>query len=403
MRNTRFFFRLGVAGAGAAAIAATSIIPAAATGGGGPIAQSILGSGSDTTQFMMQALDGLYLFSPGCDQLASGTNTQWLDFSCASPDPTGTIKSENYQHDQVHEAYFLGSSNGIKQVCTQGQAGVAYVDFARSSRAPGTSDCTKLHFVAYARDGISWEAFNISGSGVNKGGSLMSNGSGTCAGSAGTAARFCLTQTQLQQIFVSCSITNWSQVGGASVPISIYTPQAGSGTRKTWDTFLGGDSSSCIPTALKTSHQIPENSNTGIPSSDQKGAIFPFSFGVWTTQVHGTGGAVLGAVDKILPNATTIGNGTFPYGRFLYNVFCDSAAAGTCGVSPSHMATAQTIKYVGEEGWICKGFHVVDPVTGVNYRTDISKAITAAGFVPEPVGVIGGGDTNKDYCRLFTT
>jgi hypothetical protein len=61
------------------------------------------------------------------------------------------------------------------------------------------------------------------------------------------------------------------------------------------------------------------------------------------------------------------------------------------------------VNYVGEEGWICKvaADHANDPATGVNYQTEIANAITASGFVPVPLGVIGGGDTNQDYCRLF--
>src|SRR5262245_53991419 len=237
--------RLGLLGAvivGSSALIISAAMPAGATGGGGPIAASVLGSGSDTTQFMMNAIDSLYLFSPGCAQLAPQGQTQWLDFSCLFPDPPNTIQTENYKHDQVHEAYFLGSSNGIKQLCNQGQAGVADIDFARSSRGPGQTDCTGLKFVAYARDGISWEAFNLKGSGVKN----MNNQSGTCAGSGG-ATQFCLTQSQLNGIFVACTLTNWNQVGGNSLKIAIYTPQAGSGTRSTWDGFVGGDSSHCIP------------------------------------------------------------------------------------------------------------------------------------------------------------
>jgi ABC-type phosphate transport system substrate-binding protein len=357
-----------------------------ASGGGGPVAQSVLGSGSDTTQFMMQGLDGLYMFSPGCQQLAPTGTTQWLDFSCLSPDPAGTVTTENYQHDQVHEAYFLGSSNGVLQMCEQGQSGVAHIDFARSSRAPATGDCSGLHFVAYARDGLSAEAWDKAGtkpSGIHN----MNNQSGTCAGSTG----YCLTQAQLQGIFITCAITNWSQVGGNNVAISIYTPQAGSGTRKTWDKFLGGDSSHCIPAPLQATHIIPENSNT--PIKDTTKAIFPFSFGVWTTQVNGKGGAKLAAVDNVAPSATTIGDGSFPYGRFLYNVFLPGTSSQAA------------VNYVGEEGWICKpsASHATNPVTGNNYRTDISNTITANGFVPEPNGVIGGGDPNSDFCRLFVS
>src|SRR5262245_63584047 len=108
---------------------------------------------------MMNALDTLYRFSPGCDQIVDSGQSQPLDFSCLTPDPPGTITTENYAHDQITTAYFLGSSNGINQLCEQGQAGVAKISYARSSRAPKTGDCTGLKFVAYAKDGIPIEAF----------------------------------------------------------------------------------------------------------------------------------------------------------------------------------------------------------------------------------------------------
>jgi hypothetical protein len=371
-----------------------TLINAAATGGGGPVAQSVLGSGSDTTQFMMHQLDGLYLFSPGCQQIPlPGGPAAWLDFSCLSPDPAGTVTTENYAHDQVHEAYFLGSGNGIKQVCQQGTAGVAAIDFARSSRTPNTTDCTGLHFVAYARDGISWEAFDSVSSGVHN----QNNQAGTCAGSTGLS-QFCLSQSDLQGIFVTCTITNWSQVGGQNVPISIYTPQNGSGTRKTFDAFVGGDSSHCIPVAQQSTHIIDENMNTGIPASDQAGAIFPFSAGVWKTQVNGKGGAVLGAIDNVYPTNSSISSGSFPYGRFLYNVTCAACTTGK-------QSSTATTNYAGEEGWICKttANHAVNPVTGNNFRTDIAQTIGNAGFVPVLLGTIGGGNPNSDYCRLTTT
>src|SRR5262245_7214164 len=242
--------------------ALAALVPGAgqvlASGGGGPTASSILGSGSDTTQFMMSDVDKLYLYSPGCAQIPTPSGpTPWLDFSCQSPDPAGTITTENYVHDQVHQAYFLGSSNGISQLCGQGNPGVAHIDYARSSRAPRTGDCAGMNFVAYARDGISVETANVSGSGAF--GMNNTTGGGLCTGKG-----ICLTQQNLKDIFVNCTITNWNQVGGNNVPITIYTAQPGSGTRATFDGFLGGSSDTCIPAAQKATHIIPENNNSGL-------------------------------------------------------------------------------------------------------------------------------------------
>ena len=490
MRQGRIALGLGVA---VVAIGATAIVPVGATGGGGPVAQQLLGSGSDTTQFMMNSLDRLYQFSQGCDQIPNPSGpTAWLDLSCQAPDhvvasqsgtstsghatvtmpntagvvvgmlvtgpgiptpqvgkadyvgkvnantsivlsnsPTvnqpiaagagsgaGTFNfssitySENYGHDILSEAYFLGSSAGILQMCDQGQAGVAHIDFARSSRAPvlppnSSPDCAGLDFVAYARDAITWEAFNISGSGVSQMQVSPGNVSGGCNGTSSGPA-ICLTQAQLQGIFVNCSITDWDQVDGnpnVSVPISIYTDQPASGTRKTFDKFLGGSSSSCIPAAQQATHIIPENSNSGIPVSDEAGAIYPFSFGVWTLNVHGQGNAVLGAIDGVVANATTISNLTFPYGRFLYNVYCKGGVSGGCTPDSNTARHDAAVNYVGPTGWICKGAaqHAKNAFSNHFYRQDIQSAISANGFVPEALGVIGGGVGGSDYCRNFTT
>jgi ABC-type phosphate transport system substrate-binding protein len=347
---------------------------------------AVLGSGSDTTWKMMDSLDRLYNESAGC---AVTGNPQPLDLSCVLPDPTGTITTENYAHDRISEAYPLGSSNGINQLCEQGLQGVAKINFARSSRAPGSSDCTGLRFVAFARDGIPFEAFpDLPGSPVAN----FNNPDPLCAGKG-----LCLTQAQIVGIFVTCTITNWNQVGGANAPIEVFTAQDGSGTRKTFDGFIGGDSSTCIPVNDLDTHKIFENENTSIFANAHaaENAIFYFSFGVWQNDIlPNPDGSALGGIDGVAPTVQTIGDGSFPYGRYLYNVYCN-----TC---PTNIqASGATKKYINETtGWLCKNNnkHSIDPLTGDNYGTELDKTIASEGFVSIPPG---GPGTNK--CKLFTT
>jgi ABC-type phosphate transport system substrate-binding protein len=417
---------LALGGSLGAALALVSAVPAQATTGGGPTPNSILGSGSDTTQLLMHGLDGLYILSEGCAKFTNATHP--LDFSCIAPDPAGTILSENYQHDQVHEADFLGSSTGVKQLCTQGQAGTANIDFARSSRGPKQGDCTGLHFVAYARDGISIEANDdgTAGSGIN----AMNNPDPLCAGLG-----FCLTQAQIQGVYKNCTITNWSQVGGRNLTMQIYTPQSGSGTRSQFETFVGTtDSSACITKAGQpASHfNVPENQNTGIAAADKTTAIFPFSFAIFSTEINNAGGYRLSSIDGVAPTPASIGCligpptcTIFPYSRYVYNVICSSNGAGTCGTAPGRLATEATANYVGEEGWICKpsttedpnwlgagtppvganasNAHGVSPHFATNWQTLIANKISALGFAPLGLDTIGGGDINSDHCRLSTT
>jgi ABC-type phosphate transport system substrate-binding protein len=397
---------LGVA---VVALGAASTVPADASGGGGPTAASVLGSGSNTTQLMMADIDTLYLFSPGCAQIPTPSGpTAWLDFSCQASDPAGTDFNDNYTHDQVHEAYFLGSSNGITQLCDQGQPGVASIQFARSSRAPSATDCTGLHFVAYARDGIPIEGFGSNASSFES-----TPASAPCK----STSHFCITQAQAKAIWHTCTITNWDQLDSSlpSAPIDMYTPQPGSGTRSTFDTFLGGTnfSETCIDAkgaAYTQSHVIPENGNGPIlANGDQNDALFPFSYGAWITTCNKCDNSLLAKIDNIAASAKTIGNLTFPYGRYLYNVVsCGSELH--CGSNAVWKGSSSTDtpaqRYVGEEGWLCDvPSSEIDPNsnTQASYTSEIVAAIKAFGFVPIANGVIGGGDTRSDVCRLFTT
>jgi hypothetical protein len=123
-------------------------------------------------------------------------------------------------------------------------------------------------------------------------------------------------------------------------------------------------------------------------------------------QVFFKAGTRIGSVDNVAITAASIQNGTFPFGRFLYNVYCTATCAG--GAS-----STAAVNYVGEAGWICKqaSAHAINPASGNNYRTDIQNAIfgpkpgsgSGSIFFPLPLGVIGGGDSNTDFCRLTVT
>jgi ABC-type phosphate transport system substrate-binding protein len=405
---------------------------------GGPTPDRILGSGSRTTQILMLHLDGLYNVSEGC--LATAPSPV-LDLSCQAPDPKGTIVSENYEHDIISEASFVGSSNGINQLCTQGNPGTTYIDFARSSRGPKATDCRGLHFVAYARDGISVEASDtaVPLSGIH----AMNNKDPLCTGLG-----WCITQFQLKGIYVNCTIKNWNDgtaagvnstnLGGNASTIQVYTPQAGSDTRSQFETFLGiSDSSVCITVdGQPIAHaQVPADENAGIAAADVPHFIFPFSFAIFDTEVNPTNTVtsfssfLLAAIDGFAVSLTTIANGNFPYGQFAYNVFCTDPSTSACGGIHSYFVTQKTVDYIGEEGWICKpgtnenaawvgngNFPPLDTtqpdaqaphVTSLHYQVNwsslISKKITSRGFAPLPIAEIGGGDAHSDHCRLLTT
>jgi ABC-type phosphate transport system substrate-binding protein len=397
------------------AVAATMLSVAGAGSAAQTTAQVVLGSGSDTTYFMMTALGDLYNQAPGCNNLGS---PQPLDASCVSGDPAD---AENFFHDSVAQRYFIGSGGGINQLCKSGLGSNAPIDFARSSRVPlpasaGGSDCTGLHFVGFAKDGISWECFP------------GKTGAGCKPLVSGTNS---LTVTQLTNIFVNCTVTNWNQVGGASKAIHVYVPQANSGSGVTWAAALGVQlaSGQALTNCVDPAHQAnpgqpgswvsPENTNTLIHTNgDEANVIFSYSVGVYKRTYHslkGSDGSSLGRINGTTPTTSTIQSGSFPVSRFLFNVYCagDPANANKCGTA--NPAAGWVTNFVGETGFLCKnqsahkdshGNPILDPLTGSAYRLapkkgqpkgEIPKTISAQGFVPIKK------QSDGTYCKSFTT
>jgi hypothetical protein len=323
----------------------------------------------------------------------------------------------------IVQRYFLGSGGGINALCQQGLSGVLPVDFARSSRVPlpasaGGGDCSGLHFVGFARDGITWECWP----------SATGNG-------CGSMAKLSLSTTQLKKIFVSCTVTNWSQVGGSNVAMDPYVAQANSGTGVTWASALGVQLASgqaltnCVHNPANPgqpgSNVSPENTNSLINTNgDQKNAIFYYSVGVYhktygANAFTGSDGSALGKINGSKATNTSISKGTFPVSRYLFNIYCagDPTNGNKCGNETA--SPADVTSFVGENGFICQnetGFNnthgdpILDPLTSQKYRApqtgsgatakpqgEIPSTISAFGFVP----LVQQADGT--YCKVFTT
>ena len=132
----------------------------------------------------------------------------------------------------------------------------------------------------------------------------------------------------------------------------MYTAIPGAGTRTAWDAFLGGDSSACIPPdAQKDSHQTVETFNPDmIANGDAKRAISLASFGTWTGKIKPyPDGSRLGAVDGVVPLTR----------RRCSTGRSRSDGSSTTSIGPQRLPprcepSAATLRYVGEDGWICK-------------------------------------------------
>ena len=227
----------------------------------------------------------------------------------SSPLQAKELKTENNDHDILVNIFPHGSNAGRRQLCLQLGAPdgtrdprVPGVNIARSSTGPSESfQCSGatarvnsvqpypagrrlLRFVAYARDGLSWSHWEIPTGGPKK------------PGGPSTGYLTNLTQAQLNGIYLTCTITNWSQVGGANKPIIILTAIPGYGLRSSWETFVGGHSDNCNPAQLKDgnlangeqvirehfAHPAGEAVNDS-GAADEGDSIYPFDVGPWNS------------------------------------------------------------------------------------------------------------------------
>jgi len=105
-------------------------------------------------------------------------------------------------------------------------------------------------------------------------------------------------------------------------------------------------------------------------------------------------------VNGVAPSAASIlattGTDVYPIDRYLYNVYSNGSNANL----PE--ATAATLNYVSEVGFICKpqtidgtatdtaANEIIDPATGVWYHTEIFNTIVDNGFIPVTAADSGG-------------
>jgi ABC-type phosphate transport system substrate-binding protein len=411
--------RRGAVVVGAGAVVGSLALAAPAFAGTSPAANNtIIGSGSATTYQVMTQLGDLFNGLPGCNMIAAAAATQSLDYSCTPPaNPNTAPYGENPTNDVAFQEPPLGSGNGIAQLKYQAASStpptgvkVAPINFGRSSRGiKSGSDPAGLNFVAYAKDGVSWFHFT------------KVDGVATASASIKT-----LSVTQLQGI-ANGTITTWNQVGGAHAPIIVFAAQAGSGTESTWEGAVGTNWSVQAAKGSDhgtTDHVVFENEDAQIikvtneiPASTKYigDIIFLFSAGKFqvtcttgpkicggspvpgTNATHPTT-AVIGEINGIAPTPTNILNGSFPVPRFIYNVYANSHAASD---NPALVpATPATLNFVSEAGFMCKpNTGVLDPLTGISVRTEITSVISGAGFIPLPS--VSNEDTGVNYPATF--
>jgi ABC-type phosphate transport system substrate-binding protein len=299
--------------AGAAAIATAAVLsagPAMADPPKGvtPKATDIVGTGSDTIQYLLDQLSTDY----NKGKAASAPHLYSWDAT-----PTANIQ-EKAGSASCKRPRPDGSSAGISELEANVKDGSHFcVDYARSSRSRASTDpaCSSggVCFIYLAGDAVTWAARS--------------------AAAGGTDAPASLTLAQLKNIYL-CKTTNWKQVGGKSATIKAFLPQTASGTRSFFLTALGGGTTPITPGPCVSdgaSSKFPDGTiqeNEGEDSMlNNAAAIFPYSVADYIAQGYhdaactsGCGGTVsdnpvcapAGSENKFGCNETTTGAGKKP-------------------------------------------------------------------------------------------
>jgi ABC-type phosphate transport system substrate-binding protein len=270
-------------------------------------AVKIAGTGSDTTQYIMDAIVAAYDKAPAHASTYVGS---W--------DATGsaTVNVKPSQGAACNIARPFGSGAGVTALRSSIAAGDGCLDFARSSAGKATDGSqSDLSFYQFARDAVSWVTFP----------------------SAVTPAN--LTTAQLTGIY-NCTITDWGQVGGtAGKPILPYLPQSTSGTRKFFLGAIGVTSPGpCVNTLNNTLNENDGGAIAASAGANKNLVVAPFSVAQYLSDSRHLspdirGGFVLKKINGKAPtvkakNQVVLNAGFTPaFVRLVYNVTSNSAPA----------------------------------------------------------------------------
>ncbi len=96
------------------------------------------------------------------------------------------------------------------------------------------------------------------------------------------------------------------------------------------------------------------------------------------------------------------GDGLFPIARYLYNVYSNGTNTGGGTGTGIPEATAPTLNYVSEVGFICKASDAynLDPASGKTYLSEIQYAIKYWGFYPLSAGAPWAPSTPRRSTRV---
>jgi phosphate transport system substrate-binding protein len=150
-----------------------------------------------------------------------------------------------------------------------------------------------------------------------------------------------LTRNQVREIYAG-NITNWSEVGGEDVPITVVSREEGSGTRGAFEEMVMGDDGPAI-----TGDAIFQDSNGKVRTavSSTPNSIGFLSFGYLDNSVQAL------QIDGVEPTETNAATGTYPVVRPL-NMITNGEPKGVVKAFVDFVLSAEGQKIVTEEGYI---------------------------------------------------
>lgn len=271
-------------------------------------ATDVAGVGSDTTQYVLDALASAYNAANTGVKIGS-----WDAIPPAGGSTTITTKTGCAPITRPN-----GGSAGVAALLADT---TNCIDFARTISPKATDGSqSSLTFFAFGRDGVSWASVPSSRTPKN------------------------LTTAQLAQIY-TCQVTDWHVIDSTvkAGAIHAFLPQAGSALRKTFLTRIGLTDASVGSCVNQTVQQ-----NQGTALGGDKLAIVPHSIASWVAQSTGQVTDVRGGVtmEKINGSAPVKGgklNRAFD-SNFLFLIYNVVKTANV----------AKYNKFFAKTGFICK-------------------------------------------------
>jgi ABC-type phosphate transport system substrate-binding protein len=356
--------KIAVVAAAAATALGVGLGPALADPPAGtvPSLTSIVGVGSNTTTYVMDAMSTAYDKTSPANKLYSWDAT---NPTTGAVGDTIETKGKNSTDTTCDIARPDGSGAGITALSTTAtDGGQPCINYARSSSGISSTTPPGLAFVAMGKDAVTWV---------------------TTSKATGTPAS--LTAAQLKLIY-ECKDITWKSVGGTSTSkIVPALPQSSSGTRSF---FLGAIGNpvlgSCVVNGAFTVNgtSLPLEENTGISTggtsstttgnsaffADTTNALYPYSAADWIAQaaapaggghtnshfghgvvtepkeISGISPITAGSPDTISTAFTSNGQSKL-FVRVVYNVVDNTGTAA----APAIAAEYATI--FGSKGYVC--------------------------------------------------